>query len=149
MYIEKRDNNILAISIKAELNISQNIHDIAVLNAIKDFFNCGSLSPKLKDINNLNEIKSSGKLAVAYINTITSSFIPFFDQYPLFTQKQLDYLDMKKFKTLQNSKAYLTKEGFIKMLEIINGMNSGRFGISKRKPIILPEWNENTKVVLK
>jgi hypothetical protein len=35
------------------------------------------------------------------------------------------------------------------MLNLIEGMNTGRFGKTKRKKTIIPEWNNDTKVVIK
>jgi hypothetical protein len=59
--------------------------------------------------------------------------VPILDQYSLLTSKQLDYLDFKKFLALKEAKAYRTKEGLKEMKNIVLGMNSGRYGESKRR----------------
>jgi len=144
-----RVENVLEVQIKTDFNISQNIYDIAV-NYIQKFFNNkGFITPKLKDMTNLEEVLSSGKIASKYVLSDNNLIIEFFDKYPLLTSKQLDFLDFKNFVFLKNSKKHLTKEGFVEMLNLIEGMNTGRFGITKRKKIIIPEWNNDTKVIIK
>ena len=144
-----KEKNIIEISIKTDFNIGQNIHDISILDAIKMFFGKGFIKPKLKDFSDINEIKSTCLNAANYINNDPHSFLPFFKEYPLITQKQLDLLDFIKFYELKQSKAYLKLDGFKLMLEIAQGMNSGRFGKSKRNIIQIPEWNQQTKVIIK
>jgi len=68
-----------------------------------------------------------------YSNSKPSTFVPILDQYSLFTSKQLDYLDFKKFLALKEAKAYRTEEGLKEMKNIVLGMNSGRYGESKRR----------------
>lgn len=145
-----RVENVLEVQIKTDFNISQNIYDIAVMHYIQKFFNNkGFITPKLKDMTNLEEVLSSGKIASKYVLSDNNLIIEFFDKYPLLTSKQLDFLDFKNFVFLKNSKKHLTKEGFVEMLNLIEGMNTGRFGITKRKKTIIPEWNNDTKVIIK
>lgn len=139
----------IEVSIKTDFNISQNIHDISVLDAIKNFFNEGFIKPKVLNISDLEEVKSTGKNAASYINNHPSSFTPFFDRYPLLTQKQLDFLDFKKILALKESRTHLTKDGFKEMWEIASHMNSGRFGQTRRNELVLPEWNKNTRVIIR
>jgi len=110
------------------LSISQSIHDIAVLDALKDFFGSGYVSPKVEGLS-LNEIKELDRSF--YYNSTPETFIPFFDKYPMHTRKQLDYLDFKKFLELKRSQAYLTKDGYDEMYKLSSNMNSGRGGIKR------------------
>lgn len=146
---EEQSNNVIEIRIKTNFNISQNIHDIGVLNSIKNFFGSGFIKPNLEDVGDLSEVKSTGLTVANFVNSHLDSIISFFDKYPLLTQKNLDYLDFKKFILLKEAKAYRTKEGLREMLDLAYGMNSGRFGESKRKEYVFPEWNENTTVRVK
>jgi len=120
------------ISIRNRLSISQSTHDFAVLKAIKDFFNAGYLSPKAEDINSLDLAKLSQDNSF-YYNSTPSTFIPFFDKYPLYTRKQLDYQDFIKFYQLKKNKVHLTDTGFEIMDNLCRNMNSGRDNTEKSR----------------
>lgn len=147
--------NRLEVVIQTLLSIGQNIHDVALLEAIRKFFNNGVLSPKISDITNLENVKSKADEIseentvglVTYVNSNLDSFIPLFEKYTLFTEKQKDFLDFKKFCELRKSRANLTRKGLEEMIKIAWQMNSGRFGISRRKELIKPDWNKITKIV--
>jgi len=150
--------NRLEVVIKTNLSIDQNLHDLALLESIKKFFKNGSISPKISDITNLENVKSKADEVSKfddnivgcgkYVNTNLDSIIPLFEKYPLFTEKQKDFLDFKKFCELRKSKAHLTRIGLEEMIKIAWQMNSGRFGISRRKELIKPDWNKITKIVI-
>lgn len=144
--------NKLGVIIKTNLSIKQNLHDIALLDAIKSFFNNnGMLTPKLSDITNLEIVKSKAYKKknvvglVKYVNSNLNSFIPLL--YAISSEKQKDFIDFKKFCALKKAKAHLTRTGLEEMIKIAWGMNSGRFGKSKRKELIKPDWNKITKIV--
>lgn len=107
------------------LSISQSSHDYSILKAIKEFFNAGSLSPRQENINSLEKAKLCNDSSF-YYNSSPETFIAFFDAYPMFTRKSLDYLDFKKFYLLKKNKHYLTEVGFKEMTFIAMNMNSGR-----------------------
>lgn len=118
-------------------SISQNVHDYHVIALIKQFFKCGSLYPLIVNktfesaYNYFHKRKNKGINSV--INyTITSRelnkniIIPFFEKYPLYTTKALDFEDWKSLIKLVDNKTYLTKEGRIKILNLSKGMNNSR-----------------------
>lgn len=107
------------------LSISQSIHDIAVLEAIKDFFGSGYLSPKIEGLG-IDKIKELDRCF--YYNSIIETIMPFFEKYPLYTRKQLDFQDFNKFLELRRNKAHLTEEGYKEMYNLSSNMNSGRDG---------------------
>jgi len=186
--LKVKAENRLEVVIQTNLSIDQNLHDLALLEAIRKFFKNGSISPKISDITNLENVKSKADEVSKfddnivgcgkYVNSNLDSIIPLFEKYPLFTEKQKDFLDFKKFCELRKSKAHLTRTGLEEMIKIalpllpstqvfsfhllfVQGgrerrckeegeawqMNSGRFGISKRKELIKPDWNKITKIV--
>jgi len=100
------------VETESSLRIHQNIHDVAVLLAIKSFFSdSGYLYPKLEDYTNCEMVQAVRHGSVEYFNSKPAFFIPFLDKFPLFTRKYLDYLDFKKFLALKEAKAYRTEEG--------------------------------------
>ena len=106
------------------LEIAQSNHDVKVLAAFKDYFGCGYLKPKY-DINDLNAVKNS-RIVNRYIVNQSSNIIEFFDKYPLYTRKYLDYLDWKKLIELKSKGTHNTPEGLHVMKEIKSNMNKGR-----------------------
>lgn len=111
------------------LSVSQSSHDYSILKAIKDFFNAGYLDPREENINSLEKAKLC-KDSSFYYNSSPESFIPFFDQYPMYTRKYLDYQDFKRFYLLKKDKQHLTEKGFEEMSFIAVNMNSGRDNLS-------------------
>jgi len=108
----------------SSIEIAQNSHDIAVLLAIKNFFNGGYIKPKY-DFFDLSECMKSRSLN-RYIFRDTKVIIDFVKEYPMLTRKQLDYLDWKKIVDLKSEGAHKTSEGLILMKQIISKMNSKR-----------------------
>jgi hypothetical protein len=112
------------IALSPTLEIAQSNHDVAILNAIKEFFGCGYLKPKY-DINNLEAAKASRIVNRLVINQ-HSVIIDFFDIYSLYTRKLLDYKDWKTLIQLKAEGAHHTPEGLKKMQSIKASMNRGR-----------------------
>lgn len=111
------------------LSISQSSHDFAVLKALKIFFNAGYLNPKIENIDTLEKAKIC-KDSSFYYNSTPETFIDFFEKYPMFTRKLLDYQDFKIFYSLKKNRAYLTNKGFEEMYNIAINANSGRDSLS-------------------
>jgi LAGLIDADG endonuclease len=106
---EKESKGKIYITCDSSLEIGQNNHDIAILLAIKNFFNGGYIKPKY-NINDIIECKNSRSLN-RFVIRDTKSIIQFIDNYPLLTRKQLDYTDWKKIIELKISGAHKTIEG--------------------------------------
>lgn len=110
---------------RARLSVSQSTHDYEVLRQIKNFFNKGNLQPREENINSLEKAKLCQDNSF-YYNSNPETFIPFFEEYPMLTRKQLDFLDFKLFYNLKKEKMYLTEKGFDNMKSLALNMNSGR-----------------------
>jgi len=121
---EKKSRNTTYLGVDSSLEIAQNSHEIAVLFAIKKFFNGGYLKPKY-NISDLSECKKSRSVN-RFIFRDTDKIIKFLDKYPLLTRKSLDYEDWKKIVDLKNTGAHKTPEGLKLMNEIKEQMNSKR-----------------------
>jgi hypothetical protein len=112
------------INVNPTLEIAQSSHDVKVLNAIKCFFGLGYLKPKY-DIESLDASKKSRSVSRLIINQ-SFTIINFFDKYPLFTRKHLDFLDWKKIIELKSKNAHRAVEGLQSMIDLKRGMNRGR-----------------------
>jgi len=112
------------IALTPTLEIAQSNHDVLILNAIVQFFGCGYIKPKY-DIYDVDAVKSS-RIVSRFVVNQHSVIISFFDKYPLFTRKYLDYLDWKKLITLKAERVQDTTEGLHKIKGIKSSMNKGR-----------------------
>jgi hypothetical protein len=119
-------NNNLNVLINFSLQIKQNSHDVAVLNAIKEFFGYGYLKPKY-NIRSLDDSVNCLRNTTTLWIRNTEIICNFFDKYPLYTIKKLDYLDWKHLINLKSKKAHLNNEGLNLMKDIKNNMNANRF----------------------
>jgi hypothetical protein len=59
------------------------------------------------------------------IKDLTNVIIPFFDNYPLISQKRADFLLFKMIIELMNEGAHLTTEGLTKIVSLKASMNNG------------------------
>ena len=114
------------------LEIAQSSHDVKLLAAIKLHLNTGYLKPKY-DISNKQEAKASRSVNRLII-TDKSVVISFVDKYPMFTRKNLDYLDWKKLVQLKYEGAHKTDQGKSTMYQIKQGMNLNRSLSMTTKP---------------
>lgn len=80
----------------------------------------------MPDNKNVYFSEKSVMLQITKISEIIDIIIPFFDKYPVFGIKSLDYADFKKVAFMVKSKEHLTQVGFNKILKIISNMNQRR-----------------------
>ena len=106
------------------LELGQNSHDVAILIALKKFFNGGYIKPKY-NFNDLEECKNSRSIN-RFIFRNTKTIIQFVDLYPMLTRKHLDYVDWKKVVELKNKGLHKTVEDLTLINEIVSKMNSKR-----------------------
>jgi hypothetical protein len=124
-----------------EMHITQNIHSIRVLRAIKIYLNCGVIKVDNKATNTIRYQVSSYK-------DIANKIIPFLDKHPLLTSKYLNYLTFKEAINLMINKKHLTSEGIQKIQDLANQMNTKRsfsekfnfLKIHLTKHLITPGW---------
>jgi hypothetical protein len=99
--------------IQAEFTVVQHKRDIQVLEGLKEYFNCGTVSVnhgdryhwRVKNLLNLNEI-----------------IIPFFEKHKLKTKRRVEF---ERFRTicLKLEKGYhLTPEGFIEVRDLAKSL---------------------------
>jgi hypothetical protein len=79
------------IQIQPEFTVVQNELDIEVLYALKDFFNCGSVTVNRKDKNGIRY-----HYRVKSVRHRTDHILPFFEKYPLHTKKANEFQIFKQ-----------------------------------------------------
>ena len=97
--------------------VTQHIRDADLLKEFIGYFNCGRYSICSK---------MAGDYIVTKFSDINIKIIPFFNKYPIFVLKSLDFSDFEKVAKLIENKVHLTAEGFEQIRQIKLGMNRGR-----------------------
>ena len=119
-FVEKSvsSTNKLGYQVRLKFIISQHSRDVALVNLLKDYLNCGNV---------ITDSRGLSHLIIRKYSDIISCIIPFFAKYPLHSVKSMDYLDLCKASKIIDNKAHLTEEG-LKQIDLIrSGMNRGRF----------------------
>ena len=89
-----------------KLSIAQNSHDLILLEAIANYLNVDT-----KIVCNLGKESSVKRIDIYKLDTL-SLLIPIFNQCPLLTAKQLDYIKWKTVLDLMLKKEHLSDKGF-------------------------------------
>jgi len=98
-----------------KLSIAQNAHDLVLLEAIAKYLNVDT-----KIVNNLGKDSTVKRLDIYKFDTLLSQIVPIFDQYPLLTAKQADYVKWRTVLDLMLKKEHLSDNGFALISKIIS-----------------------------
>ena len=97
-----------------EFRIVQHKRDLKLLYALKAFFKNGVVR---KNHDDRYEIR------IRSLKALSEVIVPFFQKYPLHTQKKFDFLAFKKVVRLMNEKKHLEESGIKTIFSIIKKMN--------------------------
>jgi len=103
-----------------EFVITQGAKSLSALEAIKEFFGCGSIVLN-KRYDNHNE--DMYRYCVRSILELNSIIIPFFDEFPLKTFKQNDFILFKRVLEMMGEKQHLEEAGWNEILELASQTN--------------------------
>ena len=103
--------------VQVYFQIGLHVRDKDLLLQIKSFFN------------EIGSVYKMNNKAVIYqvrnLNEITKVIIPHFENYPLITQKQSDFLLFKEIVKLMDKGEHLNKEGIVKIINLKASLNKG------------------------
>lgn len=126
-----QDKDREIFSVHPSFALSLNIKDKDLIDSLQSYFGVGRIK---QDI--------SHSAVVFYVNSVEellAVIIPFFDKYPLITQKRSDFLLFKKAVNLIQEGAHLTSEGLTKIVSIKASMNNGLSeNLAKEFPGVVP-----------
>ena len=106
--------------------IKLNHRDLEILRRIQAYFGgAGKISFE----------KNSAKYTVTTVNELMLVVIPFFEKYPLLTQKFADFELFRKIILIMFDKGHLTEQGFLNILNLRYNLNRG---ISEELKILFP-----------
>lgn len=103
-------------TVQLRFRIPQHERDIKLLEILQKYFNSGVLEKHLKF--------PAITLVIVKFSSINEIVLPFFEQYPLFGIKQLDFLDWCKIAKLMNHPLTIENLNLIKTIK--SKMNTGR-----------------------
>jgi len=103
-----------------EFVITQGAKSLSALEAIKDFFGCGSIVLNKRYDNHTEDLY---RYCIRSISELKEIVIPFFDQFPLKTYKQNDFILFKKALEMMGEKQHLEQQGWDTILELASQMN--------------------------
>ena len=113
--------------VRPSFSVSQNVDRAQVLVRIKEYFQCGSLRRDYSDKTLKYEIRSLAE--------IIQKIIPFFDQFPLLSDKQNDFKLFKQICMMMARNEHHYAVGLEKIRSLAYQMNSS----GKRKYILTSE----------
>lgn len=117
-----KTNNLLGHKVKLMFRIAQHDRDLNLINLIIKYLNCGTIQRKAYSGSQIHIIDFN----VSKFNDIYTKIIPFFEEYKLKSNKNLDFLNFCEVAHLINDSLHLTPEGIAKILAIKAKMNSNR-----------------------
>jgi len=100
----------LGFQVLPEFRIIQHGRDQALLYSIRTYFKHGVVY--------FNDKSSSLEYRVRELRALSSVIIPFFEKYPLYTQKKFDFYRFKDVIKMMEKKEHLTLEGLEKIKKI-------------------------------
>jgi hypothetical protein len=111
----------IAYKVNVYFSISQHIRDIALLESLVTYFNCGL-------VETVKTRPTQSSYVVYKFDDILTKIIPFFDTYPLKGKKLLDFYDFKKIATMteKNTKCDENSDLLKEIIIIKKNMNRNR-----------------------
>ena len=103
-------------SVQLIFKLTQHVKDKELMKSLIKYFDCGNTNYERNVIN----------YKVTKFGDITEKIIPFFQKYPIYGVKALDFDDWCKVADMMRQKKHLTKKGIVKIKKIKTGMNTGR-----------------------
>ena len=125
--ISKHEDLRCGFQILPELTVVQHRRDLDLLYELRSTMNCGVVRRnhgdrfcwRVRNLKNLSEV-----------------IIPFFDKYPLRSQKALDYMKFRKVVMMMLKGEHLIQDGLARIVKLASEMNRG-------KPRIRPDLRES------
>ncbi len=112
----KRQKIKIGWETKPSLSVSQNENRAQILYLMQKIFGCGFVRRDYSDKTLKYEVRS--------LNDLIDKVIPFFDKYPLISQKQKEFENFRQICFLMKEGKHLSKKGLKRIAKIAFKMNS-------------------------
>lgn len=121
--INHQPETTIGFQVLPEFRIVQHERDIKLLHQLKKFFSCGVVR---KNHGNRFELR------IRKIEHLGQIIIPFFEKYPLHTQKKFDFLSFRKIILKMQNGEHLRRDGVEEILAIAKKMNRQNKDITEK-----------------
>ena len=112
-----------------EFHVSQNRERASVLSEIQSYFDCGYIKENHKErINDVSQV-----FVVRKRDDLVNKIVPFFEQYPLRSQKKKDFLVFAQIVKAMNTGHHHSLDGFRSLVSQAYEMNG--FGKYRKIPL--------------
>ena len=118
--IVKNASTSLGYQIFPEFVVTQGAKSLSVLEDVQTFFNCGGIYENRRHDNHKENLY---RYCVRSVDDITRQIIPFFEEYPLQTAKQYDFVTFCQVIDMLKNKEHLNADGFDKIRALAATMN--------------------------
>ena len=112
--IQRHPSTSTGYQVIPEFRVVQHKRDMQVLHALKRFFGCGIICQNHED---------RWELRVRKIENL-QKIVEFFEQHPLKTKKQIDFLKFRDVLRLMQNREHLLLDGIKRIASIASGMNT-------------------------
>lgn len=116
----------VGFQVTLEFSVSQPMRDYLLLTKLIDFFNCGNVQ---------KDGKTKYQFRIRKLEDLENHLFPLMDDYPLQTQKHLDYLAFKQIHSLMLAKQHLNSDGLKLIRGIKKTMNRARMTTSSKNQV--------------
>jgi hypothetical protein len=103
-----------------EFVVTQGAKSISCLHSLREFFGVGQVLVNTRKDNHKEHLY---RYVVRRRKDLCETIVPFFDQYPMRTSKQQDFLKFAKCLRLMKTNEHLVPDGLIEIVEIAETMN--------------------------
>jgi hypothetical protein len=116
-------NVTLGLQVLPEFHVSQNGERISVLQLFVEVLGCGAIKRNAS----ASSRDKTYVLVVKRHDDLFERVIPFFERFPLRSEKQHEFLKFAKVVEMMHRKAHLTIDGLKRISEIAFSMNGSKF----------------------
>ena len=120
---QRSDDVRLGWQVIPEFHLSQNVSSRNVLEVIQGRFGCGSIKENHRE--RLND--HTYVLVIRDRQDLTKKVIPFFERYPLHTQKKNDFAIFRQIVEMMNQKLHLSSKSFSEIVNLAYSMNANGY----------------------
>ena len=140
--IQRRSDLPKGFQLIPEFHISQHRDKALILQMIRDFFGCGYVKPNhpgsLRDITEVYVVRNRQDLL--------EKIIPFFERYPLISQKMDDFKKFAHIVKSMDKGEHLSREGLVNLTRLAFSMYNGKYRkLNLEKVIALSESSETVR----
>ena len=114
-YLSKSNTHKIGYSVGLRFLIIKHIRDEELLTSFKNYFGCDDYKQR--------KYQLAGDFNVNKTSDIFNIIIPFFEKYPLYGIKALDYLNFCKAEEIIKNEKHLTSAGLDLLIKLKNDMD--------------------------